>query len=114
LAWRETDDRDRTRQIRIYDLAKKTTATVMNVAPGSLVWSPDGQLLTFPVETQLKPNSCDYQIDIYTVKPDASGLRNLTEGQQMKSLPCSFSGGMGWRWYDRFVKDVQWVLRPGD
>jgi WD40 repeat protein len=109
IAWRETNDQDKTGQIRIYDFAKNTTSTVLNVTPGTLVWSPDSQLLAFPVKTQLKPNSCDYQIDIYVVKPDATRLRNLTEGQQMQSLPCRFSGGMGWRWYDRFMKDVQWV-----
>jgi Tol biopolymer transport system component len=109
LAWRETDDQDKTGQIRIYDFAEGTTATVLNIIPGTLVWSPDSQLLAFPVKKQLKPNSCNYQIDIYVVKPDATGLRNLTEGRQMKTLPCRFAGGMGWRWYDRFVKDVQWV-----
>ncbi len=111
LAWQEIDTQDKTGQIRIFDFTKKTTSAILNVKSVTLAWSPDGQSLAFSVETQLKPNKHDYQISIYVVKPDASGLRNLTEGQQMKTLPCCFPGGMGWGWYDRFVKDVQWVPR---
>ncbi|CAG0935860.1 hypothetical protein TFLX_04711 [Thermoflexales bacterium] len=111
LTWRETFGQDKTRQIRIFDFAEGTASTVLNILPGTLVWSPDSQMLAFPVKTRLNPNTCDYQIDIYVVKPDASGLRNLTEGQPKRALSCSFSGGMGWRWYGRFVKDVQWVTR---
>jgi hypothetical protein len=111
LAWRETYDEDKAGQVRIYDFAKSTTATVLNITPGALVWSPDSQLLAFPTKTRLKPDSCDHQVDIYVVKPDASGLRNLTEGQQMKALSCAHPGGMGSgsEWYNRFAKDVQWV-----
>ncbi len=111
LAWQETDAQDKTGQIRIYDFTTGTTSAVLGVTSGTLVWSPDSQLLAFPLKTQLQPDKCDYRIDIYVVKPDASGLRNLAEDQQMKALPCGFSGGMSWRWYDHFVKDVQWVPR---
>lgn len=111
LAWREIDTQAKNGQVRIYDFAKGTTSTVLNITPSALVWSPDSELLAFPVTTRLTPNKCDYQIDIYVVRPSASGLRNLTEGQQMKVLSCASPGGMGSgsEWYNRFAKDVQWV-----
>lgn len=109
LAWRETDDRDKTGQIRVYDFIKGATATVLNVTSGTLVWSPDSQFLAFPVKTRLKPNSCEYQIDIYVVKSDSTGLRNLTDGKSMKALQCKPNTGMGWGWYNAAVQDVQWV-----
>ena len=109
LAWREIADQDKIGQVRIYDFAKKTTATVLNLRPGALVWSPDSRFLAFPVKTRLNPDDCDYQIDIYVVKPDATGLRNLTDGKSMKALQCKPNTGMGWGWYNAAVQDVQWV-----
>jgi RHS repeat-associated protein len=57
------------------------------------------------VHTPIDRDKCKFQNDVYIVKPDGTGLRKITEGQQLSALQCTPGG---WRGF-RTVSDVQWV-----
>ena len=55
-------------------------------------WSPDGELISFRTEQA----GSDFVGEIYTVHPDGSGLKQLTDAKGKQVLATSFSPDSAW------------------
>jgi len=110
FAWTERGEGGNEKAVRILDLASANLTTLSTSFAHSVAWSWDSNWLAFSVRTPIEPNTCKHRIEIYIVKPDGTGLRNVTDGQQRSALPCGPTG-WGWKWYQDTISDVQWVSR---
>jgi len=100
--WYEWADGGKGEALRMFDVALgKVTTLLADVSVHSWAWSPDGKWLALSVYDSF---------NVYIVKPDGTGLRNLTEG---KGLSAMRNGPKGWGsgWYRDNASDVQWMPR---
>ena len=74
---------DRTGEIRVLDLATKQTSLVLKseMHDTSPVWSPDGQWIAFQ-------NRSESNTEIYVIKTDGAGLKNLTNNPAKDVTPA--------------------------
>jgi len=79
---------DRSLELRLMDLATKSTRRLYATAPDyphdlnlSPAWSPDGTLIAFSARA-------DGNSEILAIKPDGTGLRNLTRNPLLDAMPA--------------------------
>ncbi len=84
---------DRSLELRMTDVEARRTRVVFKTEPGYPIefhltpaWSPDNSLIAF--SSRANGNS-----EIFTVKPDGSGLRNITNNPLLDSSPVFSSDG---------------------
>jgi len=100
--WYEWADGGKGEALRMFDVVLgKVTTLLADVSVHSWAWSPDAKWLAFSVRTL-------GDLGIYIVKPDGTGLRNLTEAQRLGAVRNSPSGWVS-GWYRDTASDVQWV-----
>ena len=57
------------------------------VAPGFPVWRPDGQLLAFNQNVEV-PDSDQMALEVFTMNPDGTGVRQMTHSDQILADPA--------------------------
>ena len=74
---------DRKGEIRVLDLATRQTSLVLKteMPDTSPMWSPDGQLIAFQ-------NRSESNTEIWLIKPDGTGLKNLTNNPAKDITPA--------------------------
>ncbi len=104
FVWYEWADGGKGKALRVLDVTSGNATTLLaDMSVHSWAWSPDGKWLAFSADTFGK-------LGFYVVKPNGTGPRNLTEGQQLSAVSL---GPQGWGsgWSRDNASDVQWVPR---
>ncbi|WP_347558767.1 hypothetical protein [Robbsia sp. KACC 23696] len=83
--------------LRILDLATHTTTILTTDADNLPGWSPDGSKIVF-TRKQINPNDPNkFNYDVFTIKPDGSGLKRLTtDGANQGHAVWLYDGRIGY------------------